>query len=213
MIITAQKGVSLDFDAAGRDAKSQSKELYLWGQTQDDGIKGGSIPLDLGHCGDADWFGCEDVTDRLAYLNYVQGALSYTLATEINKCVHTLKVLLDSVYNVDTDCRRRPRSRTAWKHVRDAEAALVPRRTTRQNFKSELARIHASGVRAGNADAKHQLEAQLKKAEADDAPLEKELDLLRRAAIKETEAAKWKAFRDVSEERFPLTCGQLTGPY
>jgi hypothetical protein len=45
LIITAQKGVSLDFDAAGRDAKTQSKELYLWGQTQDDGIKGESISL------------------------------------------------------------------------------------------------------------------------------------------------------------------------
>jgi hypothetical protein len=40
LIITAQKGVSLDFDAAGRDAKTQSKELYLWGQKHDDGVKG-----------------------------------------------------------------------------------------------------------------------------------------------------------------------------
>ena len=52
LIITAQKGVSLDFDAAGRDAKTQSKELYLWGQSQDDGIKGESIPLDLGNGSD-----------------------------------------------------------------------------------------------------------------------------------------------------------------
>lgn len=52
MIITAQKGVSLDFDAAGRDAKTQSKELYLWGQSQDDGIKGESILLDLGNRSD-----------------------------------------------------------------------------------------------------------------------------------------------------------------
>lgn len=37
--------------------------------------------------------GCEDVTDRLAYLNYVEGALSYTLATEIDKCVLTLKII------------------------------------------------------------------------------------------------------------------------
>jgi len=57
-------------------------------------MKGKSIPLDLGNGSDADWtcIGCEDVTDRLAYLNYVQGALSYTLATEIEKCVPTLKI-------------------------------------------------------------------------------------------------------------------------
>lgn len=100
MIITAQKGVSLDFDAAGRDAKTQSKELYLWGQTHDDGIKGKSVILDLGHGSDGSdtnriCIGCIDVTDRLAYLNYVQGALSYTLATEIDKCVPDLKIYLN----------------------------------------------------------------------------------------------------------------------
>ena len=40
LLITASKGVALDFDAAGRDAKAQSKELYLWGQTQGADIKG-----------------------------------------------------------------------------------------------------------------------------------------------------------------------------
>lgn len=94
LIINAQKGVSLDFDAAGRDAKTQSKELYLWGQTQDDGIKGKSIMLDLDDCSGANclYIECVDVTDRLAYLNYVQGALSYTVALEIDKCVPTLKI-------------------------------------------------------------------------------------------------------------------------
>jgi hypothetical protein len=95
LLITTQKGVSLDIDAAGRDAKTHSKELYLWGQQQDDGIKGKSIPLDFGNGSDTDRIriGCEDVTDRMAYLNYVQGALSYTLATEIEKCVPTFKII------------------------------------------------------------------------------------------------------------------------
>lgn len=112
----------------------------------------------------------------------------------------------ESVYSMGADCS--PRSRAAWKHVRDAEAGLVPRRTIQQNFKNEIARIHAgqaSGNRTGNLDAKlHQLEEQLKKAEADDAPLVRELDLLKRAAVKESEAVKWKAFRDVSEDRSRL---------
>ena len=122
------------------------------------------------------------------------------------------QVLFESVYNMGADCF--PRSRVAWKNVRDAEAGLVPRRTIRQNFKSEIARVRATQAsgRNGNLDPKlHQLEAQLQKAEADDAPLEKELDLLRRAAIKESEAVKWKAFRDVSEDSSRLVC-KLTGP-
>jgi hypothetical protein len=114
----------------------------------------------------------------------------------------TSAYLLSIFYSIGPwciDCFHR--SRTAWKHVRDAEADIVPRRTIRQNFKNEIGRvreIQASG-RGGNLDTKlQQLETQLKKAEADDAPLEKELDLLRRAAIKESEAMKWKAFREVS---------------
>jgi hypothetical protein len=99
------------------------------------------------------------------------------------------------------DCS--PRSRAAWKHVRDAEAGIVPRRVIQQNFKNEIARVRASqasGSRIAGLDAKiHQLEEQLKKAETDDAPLERELDLLKRAAIKESEAVKWKALREVSE--------------
>jgi len=41
------------------------------------------------------------------------------------------------------------------------------------------------------------LNGQLKKAEADDAPLENELELLKRTAIKESETMKWKALQEV----------------
>lgn len=40
-IITSQKGVALDFESASKDSKSQSKELYMWGQTEDDDLKDG----------------------------------------------------------------------------------------------------------------------------------------------------------------------------
>ena len=40
-IITAQKGVALDFDSVGRDAHAHSKELYTWGQIEDEDIKDG----------------------------------------------------------------------------------------------------------------------------------------------------------------------------
>lgn len=42
LAITAQKSVSLQFEAAGRDAQTYSKELYLWGQEQTDDIKDGT---------------------------------------------------------------------------------------------------------------------------------------------------------------------------
>jgi len=117
-------------------------------------------------------------------------------------CTHSQNHSNPSIICMSADCS--PRSRAEWKHVRDAEAGLVPRRTIQQNFKNEISRIRAgqaSNGRAGNLDAKlHQLEEQLKKAETDDAPLERELDLLKRAAIKESEAVKWKAFRDVSQD-------------
>ncbi|CCA70155.1 hypothetical protein PIIN_04094 [Serendipita indica DSM 11827] len=157
LLITAAKGVALDFDAVGRESKAQSKELYLWGQTQGDDIK--------------------DVTDRLAYLTFVQGALSYTLATDLDK------------------------SRAAWKNVRDAEAQLAPRRAVRANLTQQMNKFKTEGGRTGGVDTKlAELEAQLKKAEADDAPLEKELELLKRTAIKESETMKWKALQEYGQK-------------
>lgn len=42
LAITAQKSLSLQFEAAGRDAQVYSKELYLWGQDQPEDIKDGA---------------------------------------------------------------------------------------------------------------------------------------------------------------------------
>lgn len=44
-IITLEKGVALDFDALARDGKAQSKELYTWGQDEDDDITDGENAL------------------------------------------------------------------------------------------------------------------------------------------------------------------------
>lgn len=40
-VITASKGVALDFESIANDSKSQSKELYMWGQHEADDIKDG----------------------------------------------------------------------------------------------------------------------------------------------------------------------------
>jgi hypothetical protein len=43
LAITAQKSVSLQFEAAGRDSQVYSKELFLWAQDQPEDIKDGML--------------------------------------------------------------------------------------------------------------------------------------------------------------------------
>jgi hypothetical protein len=43
-IITSEKGVALDFDNISRDSKTQSKELYTWGQGEAEDLKDGACP-------------------------------------------------------------------------------------------------------------------------------------------------------------------------
>jgi hypothetical protein len=60
-------------------------------------------------------------------------------------------------------------------------------------------KLKTEGGRTGGVDTKLQeLEAQLKKADLDDSPLEKELELLKRTAIRESETMKWKSLKEVS---------------
>ena len=40
-VVTAEKGVALDFASLSRDSQSQSKELYLWGQQEQADVKDG----------------------------------------------------------------------------------------------------------------------------------------------------------------------------
>ncbi|KAK7463645.1 lipid-binding protein [Stygiomarasmius scandens] len=154
-IITAEKGVSLDYDSVARDAKAQSKELYTWGQTEDEDLK--------------------DVTDRLAYLNFVHGSLSSSLATKLDAARAPLKAL------------------------RDAETALAPRRNVRAGLQTQLARLEHDNQR-GMEKKMAELKDQIKKAEADDASQEKEVELLKRKGIRESEQLKWEAIREYGEK-------------
>lgn len=88
--------------------------------------------------------------------------------------------------------------------MRDAEAALAPRRAARSNITAQINKLKAEGGRTSNVDTRTaELETQLKKAEDDDATLERELDLLKRTAIKESETIKWKALQEVSSTTIP----------
>ncbi|KAJ4000996.1 Eisosome component PIL1-domain-containing protein [Lentinula boryana] len=154
-IITTAKGVAIDLDSLSRDQKAQSKELYTWGQGEDADLK--------------------DVTDRLAYLNFVSGSLASTLA-----------VRLDA-------------ARSPLKHLRDAENAIAPRRNVRASLHQQLARLEHDNQK-GMEKKIVELKDQIRKAEADDLPQEKEIELLKRKGVRESEQLKWEAIREFGEK-------------
>ncbi|KAG6842608.1 hypothetical protein C0991_000134 [Blastosporella zonata] len=154
-IITIEKSVAIDFDSLARDAKSQSKELYTWGQAEPEDLK--------------------DVTDRLAYLNFVQGSLATSLAIKLDAARAPLKAL------------------------RDAETAIAPRRNLRVGLHTQLARVEHDQLK-GFEKKMAELKDQIRKAELDDEPQEKEIQLLKRKAVRESEQLKWEAFREYGEK-------------
>jgi len=154
-MVTASKGVALDFDSVARDAKASSKEMYVWGQTEAEDVK--------------------DVTDRLAYFNFVQGSLASTLSTKLDA------------------------SRTPLKALRDSEATLSARRNTRAGYDREISKLEIDRPRNGEKRIQ-ELTDLLRKAEIDDEPLEKENERLARNAVRESEQAKWDAIREYGEK-------------
>jgi molecular chaperone GrpE (heat shock protein) len=77
----------------------------------------------------------------------------------------------------------------------------APRRSGRANITAQINSLKTQGGRTGGVDTKLQeFEAQLKKAQDDDAPLENELELLKRTAIRESESIKWKALKEVRSD-------------
>jgi hypothetical protein len=154
-IITVEKGIAIDFDSLGRNAKAQSKELYTWGQGEDPDVK--------------------DVTDRLAYLNFVQGSLASGLSVKL-------------------DAARAP-----FKNLRDAETALTPKRNARANIQLQITRIEADQPR-GMEKRLAELKEQLRRMTLEDKPLETEIQLLKRQAVRESEQHKWDAIREFGEK-------------
>lgn len=119
------------------------------------------------------------VSDRLAFINFVSGSLSNGLALKL-------------------DAARAP-----FKQLRDKETALAPRRTARAGLQSQIGRIEA-GQEKGYEKRLVDLRAQLAKAERDDEAAEREFEILKRKALKESERLKWEAFREVHRYFFPV---------
>ncbi|KIP12446.1 hypothetical protein PHLGIDRAFT_27272 [Phlebiopsis gigantea 11061_1 CR5-6] len=117
----------------------------------------------------------KDVTDRLAWLSYVHGSLAGTLATK-----------LDS-------------ARASFKHLRDAENALAPRRNIRIGLENQIARIEHDQKKE-QQQRLAELKVQLQKNEEEDAVAEKDIQILKRKAVRETEQEKWEAIREYAEK-------------
>ncbi|KAH8835889.1 Eisosome component PIL1-domain-containing protein [Flagelloscypha sp. PMI_526] len=154
-IITTEKGLALDFEAASGDLKGQSKEMYTWGQLETEDVK--------------------DVTDRLAYLNYIHGSLTASLAQKLDGARAPLKAL------------------------RDAETAALPRRNIRAGMNTQLARLEHDQSK-GSDKRVAELQAQIDKAVKDDAPQENEIEVLKRHGVKRSEQIKWEALREYGEK-------------
>lgn len=113
------------------------------------------------------------MTDRLAFLNYVHGSLSASLAVKLDDARSPLKAL------------------------RDAEAAIAPKRNIRAGLRNQIARIEHNQEKGGERRIA-ELRAQLSRAESNDEQLEKEIELLKRKAVRESEQTKWEAIQEVS---------------
>ncbi|KIJ40201.1 hypothetical protein M422DRAFT_75767 [Sphaerobolus stellatus SS14] len=155
LVITGQKGVILDLEKQGQDAQAVSKEFFLWGQTEDTDIK--------------------DVSDRLAYLTFVQGSLAQSLASSLDAARAPLKAL------------------------RDAEAALQPKRNIRNGYELQISRLRNEG-KSGTEGKIRELETMLNHAVKADEPHEREVELLKRKALLESEKSKWEAIREYGEK-------------
>jgi hypothetical protein len=82
------------------------------------------------------------------------------------------------------------------KELRDAENNLGPRRNIRAGLENQIARIE-SNQEKGTERKLAELRDSLAKAENEDEALEKEIELLKRKGVKDSEREKWEALREV----------------
>ena len=113
------------------------------------------------------------VSDRLAWLNYVQGQLANHLATQLDA------------------------ARVPFKALRDAETALAPRRGIRVNLENQIGKLEHENSRAATQRIAD-LKTQLHRAQVEDHDAEKDILVLKRKALRESEQIKWQALREVS---------------
>ena len=119
----------------------------------------------------------------MGWLNFVHGSLATHLASKLDA------------------------ARSPFKALRDAENALLPRRNIRNGLQNQISRLEYEQGNKEKQQRMQELKVQLQRAEAEDAAAEKDLEILKRKAIRESEQLKWEAIREVSVRdwcRFPL---------
>lgn len=109
----------------------------------------------------------------MAYINFVAGSLASSLAIKLDAARSPLKLL------------------------RDAENAILPRRNIRAALHTQLSRLQHENQK-GMDKRIAELKEQIKREEAQDLPHEKEIELLKRKAVRESEQLKFQAIREVS---------------
>ena len=87
-------------------------------------------------------------------------------------------------------------ARNPFKALRDAETNILPKRNIRTGIQTTIGRLEHEQIK-GNDKKIAELREALKRAEAEDQQTEKELELLKRKAIRESEQIKWDAIREV----------------
>ena len=85
-----------------------------------------------------------------------------------------------------------------FKTLRAAEGGLAPRRILRTNMENQISKLEYDNQR-GNQQKIAELKIQLHKAEQDDIDNEKEVELIKRKALRESEEKKWEAIREVGD--------------
>ena len=88
-------------------------------------------------------------------------------------------------------------ARGPLKVLRNAETAIAPRRAMRVNLHNQIVRMLHDQPK-GSERKLAELKELLRKTELEDQPHENEFEILKRKAIRESEAAKWQAIREVT---------------
>ena len=81
--------------------------------------------------------------------------------------------------------------------MRDLETSITPRRNIRAGIQLQIGRLEHDQQK-GTERRLSDLRDQLKRAEAADQPAEREIEIAKRKAVRESEQLKWNALREVS---------------
>jgi hypothetical protein len=80
--------------------------------------------------------------------------------------------------------------------LRDLETSITPRRNIRAGIQLQINRLEHDQQK-GTEKRLADLRDQLKKTEAADQPAEREIEVVKRKAVRESEKLKWDALREV----------------